>query len=272
MCLIPPDTKWSFSRLETFAHCPMSFKLKYLDKVPDEDNAFGEYGTFCHSLLEQWAKGELPDFLLAEAYDEGYDSAVVHRWPPFPKGMPEKYYQQGLEYFQNFEGFGNNYEVLSVEEKFELNIGGYRFVGLADLVLRDIKTGEITVIDHKSKSMSTMKKDLPTFRKQLYVYAAYVKERFGVYPKYLKFNVFRENEWVTEEFDQDAFDATMKWVVDTIEEILYETEWKVSSSSYFCRFVCGVLGSCPARDAILYPPKKEKDGEKQQQEPAPSSP
>lgn len=261
MCPIPPEFKWSFSKLESYAHCPMMFKMEYLDKLPQDENAFGEYGTFCHSLLEQWAKGELPAFLLADAYEEGYDRAVTHSWPPFPKGMPEKYYLQGLNYFENFEGFGDQYEVLSVEEKFELDIGGYRFVGIADLVLRDKDTGDITVVDHKSKSGSTMKKDLPTFRKQLYVYAAYVKERFGVYPRYLKFNLFRENDWVTEEFDQAMFDETMQWVVDTIEEILFETEWKVSTSSYFCRFVCGVFNDCPARDAVLNPPSRKKKEE-----------
>ena len=180
--------------------------------------------------------------------------------------MGEKYYQQGLEYFESFEGFGDQYEILSVEEKFELDIEGYCFVGIADLVIKDKATGDITVIDHKSKSASTMKKDLPTFRKQLYVYAAYVKERFGVYPKYLKFNLFRENDWVTEEFDPDMFRETMRWVVDTIEEILFETEWKVSTSPYFCRFVCGAFNDCPARDAVLNPPPKEKKPRKKKDE------
>ena len=258
MCTVPPDFKWSFSKLESYSHCPMGFKLTYLDKVPDAENAFGEYGTFCHSLLEGWAKDEIPAIALADAYEEGYDDAVKHAFPPFPKGMGEKYFQQGYDYFASFDGFGDQYEVLSVEEKFELDIGGYRFVGIADLVLRDKNTGEITVIDHKSKSSSTMKKDLPTFRKQLYIYAAYVMERFGEYPKYLKFNLFRENDWVTEEFDLHVYEDTMKWVVETIENILFETEWKVSPSSYFCRFVCGVADSCPALDAVLHPPEKIK--------------
>lgn len=55
-------------------------------------------------------------------------------FPPFPKGMAEKYYLAGKEYFASFAGFGDNYEVLSAEEKFELNIGGNLFVGIADLV------------------------------------------------------------------------------------------------------------------------------------------
>jgi hypothetical protein len=111
-----------------------------------------------------------------------------------------------------------------------------------------------------------MAKDLPTYRRQLYIYAAYVKEKFGVYPKYLKFNLFRENDWVTEEFDLQQFEDTMKWVVETIEAILFETDWKVSSSSYFCRFVCSALMSCPAKEAVLNPSPTEKKTRKKKDE------
>ena len=36
-----------------------------------ENNAYAEYGTHCHSILERWAKGELMAFELAEAYENG---------------------------------------------------------------------------------------------------------------------------------------------------------------------------------------------------------
>lgn len=266
MCSIPRNFRFSFSALETYNHCPMQFKLQYIDRVSQIENSFAQYGSFCHSLLEGYAKNKIPDFALAEEYEKNYDTNVTTPWPPFPKGMAQKYYDQGLKYFESFQGFGEEYEVLSVEEKFQLDIGGYPFVGLADLVLRDKTTGDITVIDHKSKSSSTMAKDLPTYRRQLYIYAAYVKEKFGVYPKYLKFNLFRENDWVTEEFDLQQFEDTMKWVVETIEAILFETDWKVSSSSYFCRFVCGVFCECPAKEAVLNPPPTEKKTRKKKNE------
>ena len=138
----------------------MAFKLQYIDKVPQEQNSFAEYGTHCHSLLERWAKGELMSFELADTYEAEYDEAVKHYFPPFPKGMAGQYYDEGLKYFQSFDGFGDDMEILSVEDKFELDIRGNRFVGIADLVLRDKNMGGITVIDHKSKSMNSMKKAL----------------------------------------------------------------------------------------------------------------
>lgn len=125
-------------------------------------------------------------------------------------------------------------------------------------MIRDKKTGEITVIDHKSKSSSQMKKDLPTYRRQLYTYAAFVKQKFGVYPAKLQFNMFKEGTFIDEQFDMDEYNATMQWIVDTIESILFESDWMVSTSSYYCRFVCSVFDCCPAKDAVLNPPSKPK--------------
>lgn len=55
MSSIPPRFKWSFSKLSAFETCPMGFKLQYLDRVPSDGNAFSDYGTLCHKLLEEWA-------------------------------------------------------------------------------------------------------------------------------------------------------------------------------------------------------------------------
>lgn len=237
--------RWSFSALNAYLQCPQMFYLQYVQRCSQVENAFSQYGTFTHSLLEKYAKDEIPDFALAEEYAAQFDEQVTAPFPPFPKGMGQKYYDQGLQYFESFQGFGEQYEVLSAEEKFEILIGGYTFVGLADLILRDKNTGEIIVIDHKSKSSSSMAKDLSMYRRQLYLYAAYVKEKYGQYPAYLKFNLFRENQWITEAFDLQVFKKTTQWAVETVQKILQETAWPVKPFSYFCRFVCGVMFDCP---------------------------
>lgn len=236
----------------------MAFKLQYIDKVPQDGNFYSDYGSYAHELLEQYAKDQIPVFALAEAYEEGYQEAVVHRPPPFPKGLADKYYDAGLAYFESFNGFGDEWEIAvidgkpAVECRFEISIGGYPFVGVADLILRHKETGEYMVIDHKSKSKNSMDKEIATYRRQLYVYAAFVKEKLGVYPTKLCFNMFKEGYMIEEPFSKAAFDEAMEWVVDTIESIFLESEWLVSESSYFCRYICSVLNYCPAKNAILY--------------------
>ena len=190
-------------------------------------------------------------FELADAYEAEYDEAVKHYFPPFPKGLAGRYYDEGLQYFRSFDGFGGDMEILSVEDKFELDIRGNRFVGIADLVLRDRNTGDITVIDHKSKSMNSMKKSQYENTRQLYTYAAYVKERFGEFPTLLRFNMFRYGENIDEPFAMERYEETMDWIERTIAQIKAEKEWKVSSSGYFCRFICSTRLHCPVGEEIM---------------------
>ena len=201
--------------------------------------------------MERWAKGELMSFELADAYEAEYDEAIKHYFPPFPKGMAGQYYDEGLQYFQSFDGFGDDKEILSVENKFELDIRGNRFVGIADLVLQDKKTGDIIVIDHKSKSMNSMKKAQYENTRQLYTYAAYVKERFGEFPTLLQFNMFRYGVNINEPFAMERYEETMDWIERTIAQIKAEKEWKVSSSGYFCRFICSTRLHCPVGEEIM---------------------
>ena len=235
----------------------MAFKLQYIDHVPQEQNAYAEYGSHCHSLLERWAKGELLSFELADRYEAEYDEAVRHYFPPFPRGLAGKYFEEGKQYFLSFDGFGEDMEILSVEERFELDIRGNPFVGIADLVLRDRRDGGIIVIDHKSKSMQSMKKELFANTRQLYTYAAYVKERFGEYPSMLRFNMFRYGTFIDEPFSMDRYDETMDWIDTTIRAIKNEKDWRVSASGYFCRFICSTRLHCPVGEEIIHSGKKE---------------
>ena len=139
-----------------------------------------------------------------------------------------------------------------MEDKFELNIRGNCFVGIADLVLRDKSNGAISVIDHKSKSMPSLKKKLFENTRQLYTYAFYVKERFGIYPDLLRFNMFRYNSFIDEPFSMERYEETLDWIGRTIQTIKAEREWRVSSSGYFCRFICSVRDHCPIANEIIH--------------------
>ena len=217
--------------------------------MPQEDNAYAEYGTHCHSILERWAKGELMAFELAEAYENEYGQADRHYFPPFPRGLAGKYYEEGRAYFERFDGFGDA-DILSVEDRFEIDVLGHPFVGVADLVLRE-KDGGIAIIDHKSKSIKRMQAELSLYRRQLYLYAAYCRQRFGEYPRLLRFNMFRYGLNIDEIFDMAAYEDTLRWVDAAIRRIRAEKGWLVSKSGYFCRWICPVRQHCPIGETII---------------------
>lgn len=242
--MLPNDFEFSFSSLTSFEQCPMMFKLEKLDNVPQSDNAFAQYGSWCHNILERWAKNELPDFLLASEYESGYSDNVCVSFPPYPKGLAGKYYTAGKEYFESFSGFGENYDILGAEEKFRIEIAGNKLVGIVDLILQDKDTGDIVVIDHKSKSNASMKKELLTYRRQLYIYAGYINEKYGKFPSKMIFNMLKEGTTIEEEFDKTFYEDTICWVVDCVERMKHETEFKPKPDRYFCEHICGVSLFC----------------------------
>lgn len=215
------------------------------------NNAFAEYGTLCHEVLEEWANGTLMSFELADAFAERFDASVTQYFPPFPKGMGQKYFDAGHAYFSTFEGFGNRYEVMGVEERFELRINGWPFVGVIDLVLRDKNTGELIVIDHKTMSSSTLKKQRGTYTRQLYLYAEAVMQKHRCFPSKLMLNLLREGKLVEEPFCMDDLEEVLLWTDSMISSILQEERWEARPSAYFCDHICSVSDRCPTREGSL---------------------
>lgn len=71
--------------------------------------------------------------------------------------MAAKYFDQGLAYFAALEK--PNVTVFMNEERFSMEIGGHPFTGIVDLLVMDDATGEMILIDHKSKSLRTIRKE-----------------------------------------------------------------------------------------------------------------
>ena len=250
-----PNFRWSFSKIAAFHQCPMSFYLSYIES-PGEDELpgyFSEYGSLMHSILEQYFKGDLPIFCLADEWRERYDNEVVVAPPPFPKGFGEKNYDAAINYLENFEGLPDGYEVVSVEKKFVINIGGYNVSGIADLVIKSKDGSEVIIVDHKTKSTASMAKEYDLYRNQLYLYAIWYKEAYGSYPTKLRFNMVKTATFIDEDFDEAMVEKTKQWFIDGIREIescdAFEN-WGTcinpdeTKEPYFCKHICGVNPSC----------------------------
>lgn len=240
---------WSFSSLSSFARCPMSFRLNYLDEVPQAGNGFSDFGILTHEVLDQYAKGTITAEDCAAIYDMAFEEAVSAPYPPYPIGMRERAYHRGLSYFNSFTGFGEHYEIVGTEETIIGEVGGFRFKGIVDLVLRDKRDGRLVIIDHKTKSKASMNKDKAELRKQIYLYAHLVWQKYGEFPKQMGFNVIGE-KWMLYDFELDEYTATIDWAVETINRIVAEVEFSGMYNDYFCKFICGSREDCPMLENV----------------------
>lgn len=261
---------WSFTRLNGFYNCKQEWKYTYLDVLPKSENGMAQFGTLCHKTLELYEKGKLDIFSVADYYKENFDLVVTERFPYNQyKDLRESYYQIGLDYFENLDLITEEYEILGIEKKVKFTIGDIPVMGYIDLLLRNINTGEITILDHKSASIKLLKsgkvskKDeehFESFKKQLYLYSIPVVEEYG-HVDYLEWNMFKQGgERITIPWKKGECEAAGAWVLDTIKQIKEEEEWPPKLDPFYCRYLCCQRNNCEDRHALF---KNDSVGEEE---------
>lgn len=247
---------FSFSSVSTFETCAYSFYLTYIDIKERSSNYFSDYGLFIHNILEKYFKGELEIFELSNYYQEHYSENIVHAPPPFPVGMPEKYFSDGLEFFENFEFNKNEFEILLTEAKVGSSFDNHKIVVKPDLILKEKKTGKIYLYDYKTsvihKNGKTDKKKLIGYKNQMNLYSYFVEKELGIKIDDIKLWFVRTNTF--EEFEyskEDALLVVKEVFSDNIDKILNENEFKANTSNdYFCNQLCSVKEFCEFRNKI----------------------
>ena len=244
---------WSFSRLNSFYNCKKEWKLHYIDCYKSRDSAFSQFGTLVHKGLEKFEKGEISLFEIVDWYNDNFDKYVTERFPFNQyKDLRQSYYEVGLNYFENIDLMLDKNQVLGIEKRVEFEIDGVPFVGYIDLLLEDKKTGEITILDHKSASLKFLKSGKISksdeahfleFKRQLYLYSIAVRKEFGKVD-YLQWNMFRDGRQVVIPWNKREYNEAIKWARDTLAAIKNETEWEEKYDRFYCDNMCGMRDHC----------------------------
>jgi hypothetical protein len=208
---------------------------------------FSEYGSLCHEILEKYFRGELEAFQLADYYADNYDRMVVSSPPFFIK--TEEYYNQGYKFFDTFDFDKDEYEVLVIEDKVDVDLEDLKLIVKPDLVLKHKETGKVYLMDYKSsivqKGDKIDEKKLAGYKKQLTLYCKHLKS-IGVHADYLQLWFFRQKENKIYTFEVTEEDETKvdKWVARTVKKIRSEEKFEATTDKFFCGQLCGVRDSC----------------------------
>ena len=271
MGLLGDKHVYSYSQLSSFDECKYGFYLQRIEGLEEPaSNAFAERGSLIHDLLDQWAKKKITKEQMLTEYERRYSDEVVTAWPRMlaSKGYAQKAYDMGIEFLENFDEFVG-FEVLSAEEAFKIDLplsdGTTRpFNGIIDMMLRDRRTNELIICDHKSKSLQAFKKDEDKMYRQQLIYATYVNEYYGQWPDRLMFFLFNENGVRMERlFSLQDYRETIDWATKQIKGIEESTviDWLEckEKSDYFCWEICSAKNSCP--NGVQPKTRKRKDEE-----------
>lgn len=253
-------TIWSYSSVSSFDDCPYRWLLRNIRGedgkrlYKDEDMFFSTYGSFIHEIIEGFYKGRyhrrdlVPTFLL------GFGEKV--RGEPPDGSFIQKYIKAGVDYLESFQPF--NFDMLEVEKKIKFDLDGIPFVGVIDFLGE--RDGELCIIDNKSRNLKQRSsrakptvndREIDSMLRQLYIYAAAVKQEYGKFPKWLCLNCFKNGNFIQEDFDMNAYNEAMVWVKETVGRIKSSTDFPATldldnpGKEWFkCSYICGVHKYC----------------------------
>lgn len=246
------NMKFSYSSVSSFNTCAYGFYLTYIQYEQRSGNFYSDFGSFLHLILQKYFEGELEIMELASYYEEHYEENVKSDAPPYPAGIADRYYADGLRFFEEFDFNKDNYEVVFVEDIIETTHNDIKLVVKPDLVLKDKKTGEYLLLDYKtsnpfSKDGRPDKKKMADYRKQMYLYAYFINHNRDYKISKIRLWFVRVNKF--DEFDyveEDAGDV-VNWFFNGILNIKFEEEFPpcdTVKNKFFCQMLCSVSSSC----------------------------
>lgn len=252
------NTVWSYTRVKAYDTCPKMFYDTYILKKPKKDNAFSEYGSFVHMLLEKYYSGSLDAEQMQTEYRNLFSMFVQSDFPKMKTDLRQTYYRDGDSYFDPFIDPFVGYKVLGVELKMQMEVCGRPFIGYIDLLMK--KGGDLFIADHKSRKRFKSRAELDEYARQLYLYANYVFDRFGKFPKSMFFNTFRACDVIEVPFQKENYEEAMSWFSSTTDRIYTDSKWydkifleykkagkklsEYKKNDFFCTELCSVGNGC----------------------------
>lgn len=247
---------WSFSRLESFYQCPLAWRRTYIDCEPKCSNAFAEYGSCCHKILEEYEKGELDLFDLSTEYEKRFQDEITTDFPHNKYAdLRQLYYEKGQKYFDEIDLPLDEMEILGVEEKVNFTIDDKPFIGFIDLRYKD-KNGNVIFMDHKSANIKFNKNNsvsksyqekMQMYKRQQYLYTIPFIEA-GEKVDYLEWNFFNNQKIYRIPWNPYEYAEAIVWAKHTMDLIEQEELWLPNSSWYYC------INLCDHRDFCEYKP------------------
>lgn len=252
---ITDNLTYSYSNFSSFETCRLMWKLSYVDKKDREGNFFSDFGSFIHLLLEEYFGGKLEIEDMVEYYEKNYSLNVLSSPPPFPKGMAEKYYNSGLDFFAQFPSYNirkENYEILGIEDGFNTSFDDIPLIIKPDIILRNKKTGKVTLLDYKTSKKDDEK--LIGYKRQLHMYAYFLWYEKQIEVDNIKLWFIRDKELFDIPNNPFEIQETLEWMKDVRNRITEETAWEPNLSKkneYFCGYLCSVKLDCPFRNGSM---------------------
>lgn len=238
----------SYSKLKTYAECPLRYRFTYLDRLPRRPRRLFRAGRRIHHALMRWlvyARTGTPRWEDVEAaYNAAWDSAGE------TGERSGRDYDEGLQILRDYHevNLDRPCQPVFLEHKFSIRLGSHVLTGAMDRV--DATESGYEVIDYKLHrdvlSQEEVDRDL-----QLGLYQLALEEAHGVRPESLSLYYLRHNLQRTTQRSADQVRELKQWVSLTGDDITADRQWQpcVGDQCSGCDF----KATCPAHTGAPLP-------------------
>jgi len=249
------NMRFSYSNINSFSTCKYGWFLNYIEHLDRISNCFADFGLICHRTLELFFKGKLEIYELAEYYKNNYYNFVTEPFPPFGN-MANTYYQDGLDFFENFKFDKTKYDILQIEKEINTIYFGNKIIAKPDIVLKNKKNKNIILLDYKTSKLKGTKQDdkkLEEYRRQMEIYTHFIwqEDKIEINKIFLWF--IRNKKIVELDVNPMKIIDSLNWLDEGIENIKKETEWlpnNTKENKFFCFNLCSMRNQCNYKEEI----------------------
>lgn len=213
----------SYSQINSFINCPLSYRYRYILKLPTPVSAAASFGETIHKTMRDWYKllavGEKVKFekvlgiYKKNWQDEGYSSKE------YKKMMMERGRKYLEDYYKREKDFKT--KILYLEELFKVPVSeDLKVVGRVDRV-DDLGKGRIEIIDYKTGKVKSQKEVDRDLQMTIYFMAATQEGFLGRELEKIKasFYFFEEGKKITTRRGKEEIERAKEKINEVREEI-----------------------------------------------------
>ena len=241
---------YSYSRLNTFEQCPLKFKYKYIDKIPETKITIEAYlGKTVHRTLEwlysQVKQNKIPTIeeviiFYSRNWEREYKSTITIIKQEL---TIEDYFNKGikflLDYYTKNKPFKDN--TLEVEKRIFIDLGeNYKLQGFIDRFVYNLKSGEYEIHDYKTANNLPPQNRIDN-DKQLALYSIGIKELLGKEKKVcLIWHYLAHNKKICSRRTDEQLEQLKKETIALIK--------KIESTTRFPPYISKLCDWCDYKD------------------------
>ncbi len=259
-----PAGSLSPSRAADFKSCPLMYRLRVIDRLPEPPSSAATRGTLVHAVLEEifdlaaaertleraqamlpaaWERIRREEPAVSDLFDGDVDGARFAEWMASAAALLGSYFQ--LEDPSRLEPFAR-------EQLVQVDVDGLRLRGYIDRI--DVSpAGDIRVVDYKTGATPREAFEGKALF-QMKFYALVLWRTRGVVPRQLRLMYLSDTDTLSYTPDQDElerFERTLKAIWAAIERATDAGDFRASPSR-LCEW-CSFQAYCPAFGGVTPP-------------------